>query len=152
MNTQSFFLASLIVALSLSIFTFAGATTVENEIHVKASTGGNTAGNVQEGTSRAEVFVETIVDGQVVEHVEERKVEESANPVEIEVHAKYENGEADVQIFHETEIETQKEAQTETQVETEEMPSAVESEGESKSFLGAIVEFFRTILDKLFFA
>jgi len=108
MNMKSFLLTCSIVALCLSIFGLADATTVENEIHVQASTGGNTADNIQEGTSRAEVFVETVVDGQVVEHVEERKVEESGNPIEIEVR--------------------------------------------TKSFIAVIVEFFRSILDTLFFA
>jgi hypothetical protein len=139
MNMQSFFLGCCAVAVSLSIFGLAGATTVENEIHVKASTGGNQADSVREGTSETEVFIETVVDGQVVEHVEEKKVEKSGNPVEIEVH---------------TYVEPEEQAVEKTE-QLEDLESVEESEAtqnESKSFFAAVVEFFRGILDKLSFA
>ena len=51
---------------------------------------------VQEGTSKGSVFIETIVDGEVVQHVDEEVTSELGEPVHIEKNIEYTDDEVDI--------------------------------------------------------
>lgn len=122
----------------------AHATTVQNEISVSASTGGNTAGQEIQGKSEVSVFIETTVDGEVVEHIEEHKEDTQGNPVEIRKETSYQDGE--VQVQTQSVVEVLPEDNANKNVEE------VEPENESKPLLVALLDFIRDIFSNLFFA
>jgi hypothetical protein len=72
------------------------ATIVENNISSRASSGGNNAGNgkITEGQSSADVYIETIVDGQTVQLLDEHTEGPNAS---IEKELNYEDEDSEVQ-------------------------------------------------------
>jgi len=61
------------LAFCIPAQTFAETTIIENSVYVSASSGGNTAkdGEIIEGTTSADVFMQTIIDGETVELFEQ---------------------------------------------------------------------------------
>ena len=51
--------------------TFAGSASVINDVSISADTGGNTALFIKNGTSKARIFVKTIINGEVIEEIDE---------------------------------------------------------------------------------
>ena len=80
----------------LSVSCMVNATTIQNEISVKASTGGNSEVSESAGTGETSVFIETTVDGEVVQRIEETKQTESGESIKIEKQAEYISGEVEV--------------------------------------------------------
>ena len=150
----------------LGIASVGNVTTVMNEISVKASTGGNSvgSGNVSEGKSEAEVFIETTVNGEVVTHIEEKKVSEQGEDIEIIKHVEYnDSSEQDVEVVDEYEpaeqslkelqeedSQAQEESQGEAAVELQTSQEVDQAETQEKSFVFSIVEFFRGLIAKWF--
>ncbi|MBI2098768.1 MAG: hypothetical protein HYT49_03950 [Candidatus Wildermuthbacteria bacterium] len=124
----------------------AEATTVQNEVSVRASTGGNSsAGQVVEGEARASVFIETTVDGEVVQHVEEEKTGTGGESVEIKKEVEYKSDIAEVEIETEASVEIQEQSDS-TTVNHEVEQSQEEQENKKESLLiASIVGFFRKI-------
>jgi hypothetical protein len=69
-----------------------GASSVETKVSVSASTGSNSVSNgvTKVGTSEANVFIETVVGGKVVDTVNEHVVSDQGEPVTIERQLHYE--------------------------------------------------------------
>ena len=69
--TTALFIATIILIASAPITN--AQTSVINNVSVSASTGGNSAsdGTVVEGKSKTKVFIETIVNGEVIEFIDE---------------------------------------------------------------------------------
>jgi len=145
---------------------FAYGTSVQNDVSVKASTGGNSSGGTtNNGSGEASVFIETKVDGEVVHHIEETKQSEAGEPIEIEKRLEYiaENvsiqTQANTQIHSET-GEIHSELQTHEQQVEEDQPAESQGENqagqedtdntESKSLISSIVEFFRNLFSGFF--
>jgi hypothetical protein len=102
------------------LFTLLAALPVQadviNEVNATASTGGN-------GKSEARVFIETTVNGEVVEHVDEHAVSETGEPIELneETHYVSEEGREPV----ESSPSSEQEDITTTNIEEEESESSV---------------------------
>jgi len=95
-------------------------TTITNNVSVNASTGRN-SGEVTQGTSEASMFIETTVNGEVVNFVDEHVVLDSGEPVEVKADVMYEDGESSttVQIGTTTESVTTEAAPTSGSMEKE---------------------------------
>jgi len=76
------FIGFVMLALALSMYQVSYAETViVNNVSSSASTGGNSASNgeVVEGTSQSSVFIETVVNGEVVEYVNKEVVSDEGS-------------------------------------------------------------------------
>ena len=84
--------------------TYGADTSVENSVSASASSGGNTASNgeVIEGNASAHVFVETIINGKTIEHIDEH-VEDSES-FEYEVVNKTEDTIVETSVSAHTEV------------------------------------------------
>jgi len=70
-------------------------TVITNNVSVNVSTGGN-SGSVTQGTSEADVFIETTVDGETINFVDEHIVSGSGETIEVKADVVYEDGESSV--------------------------------------------------------
>ena len=141
------------LTLCAIFLSFAGgavhATTVQNEVSVQASTGGNvSSGQIMEGESKSSVFIETVVDGEVVQHVKEEKSAEPGEAVEMQEKVEYQSGEVEADIQIQTEAKTEEERMFENNQE----PSGVQNpnSGSAPYFVVAIVQFFKDIFSLFF--
>jgi len=124
-----FIIMSLFVISGLLSADFASATNVQNDVSVKASTGGNSSGGTtNNGSGETSVFIETKVDGEVVHRVEETKQSEAGEPIEIEKHVEYNGDEA----------ATAKQG-------VEENPEEKQDNTESKPLIARLVEWVQSI-------
>ena len=73
-----------ITMLTTTPITFAGSASVINVVSVSANSGGNTAGLINEGVSKARVFVKTVINGEVVEEVDETVESSGADGASVE--------------------------------------------------------------------
>ena len=89
--------AITITMLATAPITFAGSASVINDVSVSANSGGNTAGFIKEGTSRARVFIKTIVNGEVVEYIDETVETSGGEEAKIEKETHYEEGNAEIE-------------------------------------------------------
>lgn len=82
---------SFMPSLSYAHTDEAGETIVTTAVSASASTGGN-QGSGSQGTSTAKVFVETVVNGETVKHIDQTNESFGGEPVAITVESRYENG------------------------------------------------------------
>ena len=79
MRTHNTYLLALVLLALLPLVAEAGSVTVTNTVHTSANSGGNVStGSVVEGSSKSNVSVQTVVNGQVVEDY----TNESSGPIE----------------------------------------------------------------------
>lgn len=86
---------------------FRGEVNIENTVSVSANSGGNSAsaGEIVEGTQTVELFIETIVNGEVVELIEESVTGDE--PVSIKKETRYESSEGSVEVITAAIVETE---------------------------------------------
>jgi hypothetical protein len=146
----------LFVLGGIGMLGIADAATVQNNISVKASTGGNSSASGSSGKSEASVFVETIVDGQVVTHVDETKKSETGEPVEIEKHIEYIDGKevtvdstvnahAQSETINESSKVIHQESSSEEIAEIKIGKQEQQEQTESKSLFVTIINFFKSL-------
>lgn len=74
----------MVVALNTIPIAFAGFASVINDVSVSANSGGNTAGFIKEGASKARVFVKTVINGEVVGEIDETVESSGTDGVSVE--------------------------------------------------------------------
>jgi len=138
---------------------FAYGTSVQNDVSVKASTGGNSSGGTtNNGSGEASVFIETKVDGEVVHHIEETQQSEAGEPIEIEKQVEYNSDaveiKSDVQASASTTTNKEKVEEEETPAQSLPLagneagpPQSGEASlgGESKPLIARLVEWVQSI-------
>jgi hypothetical protein len=145
------------------------AVTIQNNISVRSSTGGNsvngTEGAVSQGGGQASMFIETVVDGDVVQHVEEKKESQQGEPVHIEKSAEYQSDAVQIHVQGKGEnsgmsessaigqkqevMEDQEDNSPKTQEAVEEIKNDIRNT-ESKPLMVSVVEFFRNLFSRFF--
>ena len=122
----------------------AEATTVQNDVSVRSSTGGNSSGGeIVEGEAQVSVFIETTVDGEVVQRVEEEKTGVQGEPVEIKEQVEYKNDAAGVET--EASVEIQEGSDSATVKHEVEQNQEEQENKEENPLIASIVGFFRKI-------
>jgi len=101
MKSHLYIIYMIFIAMLFGVVHFALAdqeTVIENNVSVTSSSGGNVAegGTIVQGEAQADIFIETIVNGETVEFVEESV--SGAGDVEIHKTSVYESGNTDVEI------------------------------------------------------
>jgi len=140
MKLRSLYIAIMITVVSQIPAAFA-VTTVVNDVWTSASTGGNSAsgGVVSEGTSKAKVFIKTVINGEIVKYVDETVESSSGESVFIkkEIHNEVTNEEENSEIMEE--------AVQVNSLETEEIKKEVEerileAKGDTPSFVATVFQ------------
>jgi hypothetical protein len=88
-----FKITSAIFFLGLALTASADSSSVQNNISINASTGGN-SGNVSEGITNSNIKIKTIIDGKVIQDIDRN----FATSSEINVTNKVENGNVSSQV------------------------------------------------------
>lgn len=172
---MNFFQKTIFLVL-VGLFGFVGiaqATVIQNNISASASTGGNSSGEGSAGKGQASVSAETVIDGEVVQQIEEHKESENGESVNITKKLEYKSDnvnvgtdtEAAAQTSRETENQEEQNNIEQTQEQVEGSNPAEDSESnqtggeadneeqtnnESKPLIVSIVEFFRNIFSRFF--
>ena len=131
------------------------AETVTNDISVFSSSGGNSAdgGIIKTGTSKARIYLETVINGETVELID-KEIESSGENgafLEEETHYESEDGSVETKTFiraeaGETVIGNNGE-QEKLQQEIAEENNIEETEDEGKSFIGM---FFKKLFNYVY--
>lgn len=156
--TTALFISAMILITS-SPLTFA-ETSVINNVSVSASTGSNSANNgtVVEGKSTTRAFIETIVNGEVIEFIDEETTNAPGEDAVIEKSSSYESSDGKVKtntnIFLQTggSVEGEdKAAETlEKSVEQQEKQVIIENIKEEQAFLTIFFRKFKIYVLSIF--
>ena len=146
MTSTIIYSAIIITTLVATPVVFAESTTVTNSIYSSATTGGNSAngGVVEEGTSKAKVFIKTTVNGKVVEYVNET-AEASGEGVKIEKETYYEANNAKLEADNSTDTLQENTQNTLTNTSTQ----SKEVEKNNQEITNEKSSFVATIFQKL---
>ena len=148
----------------VSLVSAGSETFITNEIQAYSSSGGNSAeeGEIIEGKGEAAIFLETMLDGEVVEHIEESISSEQGESLEIEKESVYENENVKVEskvnlrvntATVESVMDSSEEAESEDKQSA--TPSVIIDETEVKNLTGddsqrsSIVAFVYNVLNTL---
>jgi len=71
------------------VFSLQAKTIIENDIKVEADTGGNTGNTVQGGQNKAQVDIQTKINGKTVEDTSLSKQDQNGEKIEISVESKH---------------------------------------------------------------
>lgn len=149
----------MITMLITTPITFAGSASVINDVSVSANSGGNTAGFIIEGATRARVFVKTIINGEVVEEIDETVESSGTDGVSVEKTFLHESEDGGVKTETNIHLQTSEPAGIEADageasqkvVEQKQEKDVLEEVGEKRVFsLSALLQRFKNYVISIF--
>lgn len=155
--TTALFIAVIISITSAQITN--AQTSVINNVSVSASTGGNSAsdGTIVEGKSKTKVFIETIVNGEVIEFIDEEKTGAPGEDAVTEYSSSFISEDGAIKTESNIYIQTSEPAEgeetgeaLEKQVENKKESITEDTEKSTQSFLAVIFQKFRAYVLSIF--
>jgi len=150
----------IMMAISITSIPFvSAATSVINNVSVSASTGGNSAASgetfIKEGVGKTKLFLKTIVNGDVVNFVDEEFENKPGEEAVFEKSSSYES--ADGRVVTKSNIFINESEPTEREEAGETLEKLVEKEkvtenvvAEKQTFLAAVFQKFRIYVLSIF--